>query len=174
MRGGGKSLYAVAPLGRDHTDDLADWRGGSRRRTPGGAPLHRVFRRRDGVRFAAVRQPWLPDCLAHVPAPPRREAGAVDGKTLCGSQGHLRSANAPEVRAGLRNSAIARLRLQGEPNWAAAMRSLAARNSYFTPDRNQFVKRVKRPWPAPAAQRPFRLGKRAPGLQACTELPIRT
>src|SRR5262249_17409829 len=85
---GCKSLYAVAQFGRDHADDLADWLGFRRRRTPCVATLHRVFRRLDVVRFEAVLQPLLNHCLARPPAPPRREAVAVDGKTLCGSQGH--------------------------------------------------------------------------------------
>jgi len=85
---GCKSLYAVAQFGRDHADDLADWLGFRRRQTPCVATLHRVFRRLDVVRFEAVLLQWLTECLAHVPAAQRREGVAIDGKTLCGSQGH--------------------------------------------------------------------------------------
>ena len=38
----------------------------------------------------------------------------------------VRSANAPQALAAVRNTALALLRLEGEPNIAAAMRSLAA------------------------------------------------
>jgi hypothetical protein len=85
---GCKSLYALAQFGRDHADDLADWLGFQHRKTPCVATFHRVFRRLDVVRFETVLQQWLTECLAQVPAAPPREAVAIDGKTLCGSQGH--------------------------------------------------------------------------------------
>jgi len=50
----------------------------------------------------------------------------VRDETLGEDRSQVRSDHAPEVMAGLRNSAIALLRLQGEVNLAAAMRSLAA------------------------------------------------
>ena len=40
--------------------------------------------------------------------------------------GQVRSANAPQALAAVRNTALALLRLEGEPNSAAARRSLAA------------------------------------------------
>jgi hypothetical protein len=50
----------------------------------------------------------------------------VRDETLGEDRSRVRSGHAPEVLAGLRNSAIALLRLRGAPNLAAAMRSLAA------------------------------------------------
>jgi len=85
---GCKSLYALAQFGRDHADDLADGLGFRHRKTPCVATFHRVFRRLDVVRFEAVLQQWLTECLAQVPAAQQREVVAIDGKTLCGSQGH--------------------------------------------------------------------------------------
>jgi len=50
----------------------------------------------------------------------------VRDETRGEDRSQVRSGNAPEVMASLRNSAIALLRLRGEANLAAAMRSWAA------------------------------------------------
>lgn len=57
----------------------------------------------------------------------------VRDETLGEDRSQVRSGHAPEVMAGLRNSAIALLRLRGESNVAAAMRSLAARATATLP-----------------------------------------
>jgi hypothetical protein len=88
MLSGCRSLYAIAQFGRDHASELAAPLG-FRRRTPCVATLHRVFRRLPVERFEAVLRDWLAACVAQQPPPAgTREAIAVDGKTLCGSQGH--------------------------------------------------------------------------------------
>jgi hypothetical protein len=86
---GGRSLYAIAQFGRDHEDDLASWLGWGHG-PPSVATLHRVFSRLDAARFEAVLARWLGACAAELPAAPgRRDAVAIDGKALRGSQGHL-------------------------------------------------------------------------------------
>jgi hypothetical protein len=84
---GCKSLYAIAQFGRDHADDLAGWLGFGRHGTPCVATLHRVFKHLDVARCEAVLADWLRAALADTP-PARREPVALDGKVLCGSQGH--------------------------------------------------------------------------------------
>jgi DDE family transposase len=82
---GCRSLYAIAQWGRDHPE-LAPALGFRPGRTPCVATLHRVFKGLDVARFEAVLADWLRRRAP--PAGPGREAVAVDGKSLRGSQGH--------------------------------------------------------------------------------------
>lgn len=89
MLSGCRSLYAMAQFGRDHADELAEPLGFGEHGTPCVATLHRVFRRLNVARFEAVLRDWFAACVADRPPPAgTREALAVDGKTLRGSQGH--------------------------------------------------------------------------------------
>jgi hypothetical protein len=89
MLSGCRSLYAIAQFGRDHAHALAEPLGFRQRRTPCVATLHRVFKSLNVARFEEVLRDWLDACVAERPPPAgTREALAVDGKTLRGSQGH--------------------------------------------------------------------------------------
>jgi hypothetical protein len=89
MLSGCRSLYAIAQFGRDHAAERAEPLGFRRQRTPSVATLHRVFKCLNVARFEAVLRDWLAACVADRPPPAgAREALAVDGKTLRGSQGH--------------------------------------------------------------------------------------
>jgi DDE_Tnp_1-associated/Transposase DDE domain len=84
---GSESLYAIAPLGRDHADDLAGWLGFGRHGPPRVATLHRALKHLDVARFEAAPADWLQAAVAATP-PARREPVALGGKVRCGSRGH--------------------------------------------------------------------------------------
>lgn len=84
---GARSLYAAAQWGRDHGGALVVAMGFRRERTPCVATLHNVLKAVDIAAFEAALARWL---VQASPPPGRagKEAVAIDGKTLRGSQGH--------------------------------------------------------------------------------------
>ena len=99
MLGDGRSLYAIAPWGRDHPE-LTQALGFTRAQTPCVATLHHVFRRLD---VAAFEDALTQGSLAA--APDQRSALAGDGKALRGLHGDelpgVRLVAAYAVEAGL-------------------------------------------------------------------------
>jgi len=82
MRSGARSLYAIAPWGREQPVEVVIALGFVRRPPPAVATLHRVFRRLDVERFELVLQAWAQANLGD-------EGGtiAIDGKGLRGIHG---------------------------------------------------------------------------------------
>lgn len=89
---GCRSLYAIAQWGRDHGQELAVKLGlKPKHRTPAVSTLHELFKRLDTAAFEAALQNWAASWLPPVdPAagPEHLQPISIDGKTLCGSQGH--------------------------------------------------------------------------------------
>lgn len=83
---GARSLYAAAQWGRDHGGELVMALGFRREKTPCVATLHNVLKSLDVSAFEAALARWL--AQAQPPAKGSRQAVAMDGKTLRGSQGH--------------------------------------------------------------------------------------
>ena len=83
---GARSLYAAAPWGRDHGGSLVAALGFRRAQTPCVATLHNVLKAVDVTAFEAALARWL--AQAQPPVAGQRQAVAVDGKSLRGSQGH--------------------------------------------------------------------------------------
>ena len=84
---GARSLYAAAQWGRDHGGALVTALGFRREQTPCVATLHNVLKAVDVAAFEAALARWLTQ--AQLPATRgQRQAVAMDGKTLRGSQGH--------------------------------------------------------------------------------------
>ena len=84
---GARSLYAAAQWGHDHGGELVAALGFRRKQTPCVATLHNVLKAVDTGAFEAALARWLAQA-SPPPARPAREAVAMDGKTLRGSQGH--------------------------------------------------------------------------------------
>lgn len=100
---GCRSLYALAQWGRDHGQELAVKLGLNKQHgTPAVATLHELFKRLDTGAFEAALRRWAGSWLPEVqevqevqaaaqvldPNPADLEPVSLDGKTLCGSQGH--------------------------------------------------------------------------------------
>lgn len=83
---GARSLYAAAQWGRDHGGALVQALGFRRERTPCVATLHNVLKAVDSEAFEAALARWL--VQAQPATKGARQAVAMDGKTLRGSQGH--------------------------------------------------------------------------------------
>jgi len=97
---GARSLYAIAQWGREQPEAVVRALGFARGRTPGVAPLHRVFKALDVERFEAVLGQWAQAALGD-----RGEAIAIDGKAPRGIHGEqlpgVRLVAAYDVQTGL-------------------------------------------------------------------------
>lgn len=84
---GAQGYGAIAEWGRDHGAPLARALGFTREKTPCAGTLHYLFQRLDRQVLERVLSSWAEAVLAALPPPQRiREALAIDGKTLRGSQ----------------------------------------------------------------------------------------
>jgi predicted transposase YbfD/YdcC len=103
MLSGARSLYAIAQFGEDHGEGLAKALGFEKGQTPCCSALHYLFKAMSVKRFEKSIYQWLRG---------RRkvadwQAVSVDGKELCGTQGHelpgvrLLTAYAHEARAAV-------------------------------------------------------------------------
>jgi hypothetical protein len=100
MLSGARSLYAIAQWGREQPEEVVRALGFTRRRTPGVATLHRVFKALDVDAFERQVATWAQAALAG-----RGEAIAIDGKALRGIHGEqlpgVRLVAAYDVQTGL-------------------------------------------------------------------------
>jgi len=84
---GAQGYGAIAEWGRDQGAPLARALGFTRQKTPCAGTLHYLFQRLDRQALERVLSSWAQAVLAALPPPKRsREALAIDGKTLRGSQ----------------------------------------------------------------------------------------
>jgi DDE_Tnp_1-associated len=84
---GAQGYGAIAEWGRHHGAPLARALGFTREQTPCAGTLHYLFQRLDRQALERVLASWAEAVLAALPPPKRsREALAIDGKTLRGSQ----------------------------------------------------------------------------------------
>jgi DDE_Tnp_1-associated len=84
---GAKGYGAIAEWGRNYGIELAQALGITREKTPCAATFYHLFRRLDRAALEAVLAAWAESLLAQLPpAKGTREALAIDGKTLRGSQ----------------------------------------------------------------------------------------
>jgi hypothetical protein len=97
---GARSLYAIAPWGREQPCEVVQVLGLTRQQTPGVAPLHRVFKALEVDVFEAVLGQWAQDALGN-----RGEAIAIDGQALRGIHGEqwpgVRLVAAYDLQTGL-------------------------------------------------------------------------
>jgi hypothetical protein len=84
MLSGAKSLYAIAQFGRDRGKDFALVLGFTREKTIGCTMLHYLFKELDAQAFEKVLRQWAAGRAAV-----GWKAVHIDGKKLCGTQGHL-------------------------------------------------------------------------------------
>jgi len=82
MACGARSLYAICQWGKEHQQLVCEALGITRRRTPDGATLHRLFGRLNAQAFESVLGQWLA-----ARGLPRGQGIALDGKTLRGIHG---------------------------------------------------------------------------------------
>jgi DDE_Tnp_1-associated len=86
---GAQSYGAIAEWGRNHGAALARALGFTREKTPCAGTLHYLFTRLDRQALERALSGWAEAVLATLPPPKgSREALAIDGKTLRGSQQH--------------------------------------------------------------------------------------
>lgn len=89
---GCRSLYAIAQWGRDYGQEMAVKLGLKKEHgTPAVSTLHELLKRLDGKAFEAALRRWAGSWLPAVDQAAQAadlEPISIDGKTLCGSQGH--------------------------------------------------------------------------------------
>jgi len=83
MLSGARSLYAIAQFGRDHGPSWARALGFSQDATPCCSTLHYLFKALDASVFEQAIGRWLRGRGAG-----GLKAVSIDGKRLCGTQGH--------------------------------------------------------------------------------------
>jgi hypothetical protein len=84
---GAQGYGAIAEWGRNHGEAFARALGFTRAKTPCAGALHYLFQRLDRRALEGALAAWAEAVLAALPPPKgHREALAIDGKTLRGSQ----------------------------------------------------------------------------------------
>ena len=85
MMSGCRSYAAIAHWGHTYHKDLAKVLGFTHAKTPCASTLHYVFKDLDATALENALTQWAIGVLEDLPTETQRQAIAIDGKTLCGS-----------------------------------------------------------------------------------------